>query len=208
MSFCFSPGGRAAVKLSSFYSIAARREESWLEVESDGARFFLAQLLLPVEDSRSISGGFGFGDQSFSMQRDRQSGKRERVIGLELHEPLARSYRLVKAVQLLQGARESVQGFRVRGINREALFIFRNGFFILALCKQVEASLEMRLCTFAVRSHLLSLSMATVRHGRIDSLNESSRAHNVGDDLGHRIHIVLSQTGMHEESQACFRKLA
>lgn len=95
-------------------------------------RFFLAQLLFPAEDSRLVDGGFRFGDQSFLMQSDGQRGERKRVVGFELGESLAGSHRFVKAVQLLQRARESMQGFRVRGIQGEALIVFRNRFFILA----------------------------------------------------------------------------
>lgn len=112
-------------------------------VESDAAWFFLAQLLLPAEDSRPIGGGLCFGDQPFFMQSYRQGGEGERVIGFEAHESLARSYGFVEPIQLLQCACESVQGFRVRGIRSETLVIFRNGIFILAFCKEIETSLEM-----------------------------------------------------------------
>src|SRR5579884_2187767 len=107
---CFSPGGRAAVKLSSFYSTAARTEESWMGLESDRAWFLFAQLLLPIEDSRPTGGRFGFRDQPFFMQRDRQGSERKWVLGFELREPLAHGDRFVEAVRLLQGACESVQG--------------------------------------------------------------------------------------------------
>jgi len=133
-------------------------------------RFFLAQLLFPAEDSRLVDGGFRFGDHSFLMQSDGQRGERKRVVGFELGESLAASHRFVKAVQLLQRARESMQGFRVCGIQGEALIVFRNRFFILAFRKQIETSLEMCLCTFAVRSHLPSLSMMVgARRGCPDS---------------------------------------
>lgn len=132
-------------------------------VESDGAWFFLAQLLLPVENPRTIGGGFGFGDLSFLIQCDRQGREREWVIWFELRESLAGSHRFVKTVQLLQCARESVQGFRMCGSEEEALFIFRNGIFILAFCKQIETSLEMCVCTFGIRGHLASVSMAAIR---------------------------------------------
>lgn len=57
---------------------------------------------------------------------DGQGGERKRVVGFELGESLAGSHRFVKAVQLLQRARESMQGFRVHGIQGEALIVFRN----------------------------------------------------------------------------------
>ena len=127
--------------------------------ESDAARFFVAQLFLPVEDSRPIGGGFGFGDQSFFMQSDGQGGERKRIVGFELHQSLADRYGFVEAVQLLQCARESVQGLRVLGIQRQTLLIFRNGFFILTLRKQIETSLKMCICRFGIGAHLASVSM-------------------------------------------------
>ena len=140
-----------------------------MDAESDGAWFFLAQLLLPVENPRPVGGGFGFGDQSFFMQCNGQGGEGKWVVGFELRESLAGNHRFVNAVQLLQCARESMQGLRMRGIQGEALFIFRNGIFILAFREQIETSLEMCVCTFGIRGHLASVSMAAVKRGRISA---------------------------------------
>ena len=142
-------------------------------MELDGTWFLLTQLLLPAEDSRLVGGQFGFGDQSFFMQSDGQGGERKWIVGFELRQLPAGSYRFVKAVQLLQCACESVKGLRVRGIQRQTSLVFRNGFFIFAFCKQIEGCLEESLSKFAIRSHSASVSMATMKYGSIGSLGDN-----------------------------------
>jgi hypothetical protein len=122
-------------------------------LDFSAAGFLFLQLLLPAEDSRFVSGFFGFRDHALALIGARDGGPGQNVVGIEGQDAPRGFNGAVKILLGVIGLRQAMQRVAKFGIEFQRARVFRDCFREFSFAEEIYA------CVVVVFRALRSLTI-------------------------------------------------